>query len=287
MKSLFNVFLFLLIIFTSPYIKADSRLCTQADACKCKSGEVTMPEVYATPGRGNKNTMYSCVPGLNPKKFLSCMSKLTEPVQECNCDEKIECVNDSGNLPPSLYTAMIAPADCKYKWKGFSMSTYKKVVTNYKADNSQIACTHSMCTSAVFLAWVNIQRKQLEKGKISRAEFDKRTKPGGKAYQILNSAAEPNELVEAYGLGKGTVQYASDGKIGKTNNLPKAGDLVQLWRKNSSGHSVVFKGFRDSNGDGRNDQLCYWSSQKKTNGYGNRCESINDMDRILIGSLNG
>jgi hypothetical protein len=45
------------------------------------------------------------------------------------------------------------------------------------------------------------------------------------------------------------------------------GDLVQLWRKNGSGHSVIF-----IERDG--DSFYYWSTQKSTNGIGYRFEGV-------------
>ena len=99
---------------------------------------------------------------------------------------------------------------------------------------------------------------------------------------MLNANAEPNQLVEAYGIGSGHIQYIQDRELGNAG-VPAAGDLVQIWRKNSSGHSVIFKGFVDKDKDGVPELLCYWSSQTSTEGYGDRCETTDDMDRILIG----
>jgi hypothetical protein len=50
----------------------------------------------------------------------------------------------------------------------------------------------------------------------------------------------------------------------------KPGDFLQLWRTNGSGHSVVFLGW--INKDDRRIGLKYRSSQKSTNGIGDRQE---------------
>lgn len=47
------------------------------------------------------------------------------------------------------------------------------------------------------------------------------------------------------------------------------GDLVQLWRKSGSGHSVIFQHYFTDNGMRA---LKYWSTQPATNGIGYRTE---------------
>jgi hypothetical protein len=51
-------------------------------------------------------------------------------------------------------------------------------------------------------------------------------------------------------------------------NEAQPGDLVQLWRKNGSGHSVIF-----ISTDGKL-VVNYWSTQKSTNGIGYRTERL-------------
>lgn len=53
----------------------------------------------------------------------------------------------------------------------------------------------------------------------------------------------------------------------------KAGDFVQFWRNNNSGHSVIFLDWiKDDNG--KITGINYRSTQKKTNGIGDRIETI-------------
>jgi hypothetical protein len=51
----------------------------------------------------------------------------------------------------------------------------------------------------------------------------------------------------------------------------RAGDFVQLWRVNESGHSAIFLGWI-RNAEGTVIGMNYWSSQETTNGIGERCE---------------
>jgi len=141
-----------------------------------------------------------------------------------------------------------------------------------------------MCTSATFLALISHAKYKMESGEISQEEFDDISTVGADAYKMLNTSAEPNELVERFGLGKGHIIHIADTVLDESP-VPTKGDIVQLWRKNGSGHSVVFKGLLDSDNDGVSDKFCYWSSQKRTDGFGNSCEDINTVNRLLIGHL--
>jgi len=187
-------------------------------------------------------------------------------------------------MTPATYSPSLAsPKNCGYRWRGFNISEYKKQVQNWK-QNDIISCKESMCTSATFLALISHAKYKMESGEISQEEFDDISTVGADAYKMLNTSAEPNELVERFGLGKGHIIHIADTVLDESP-VPTKGDIVQLWRKNGSGHSVVFKGLLDSDNDGVSDKFCYWSSQKRTDGFGNSCEDINTVNRLLIGHL--
>lgn len=77
-----------------------------------------------------------------------------------------------------------------------------------------------------------------------------------------------NALV-TYGLGT-AVERLDDAR---------PGDFVQFWRHSGSGHSVVFLAWlRD--GEGKIEGLRYWSSQKATNGIGEREERLSEKEGI-------
>jgi hypothetical protein len=61
----------------------------------------------------------------------------------------------------------------------------------------------------------------------------------------------------------------------------RAGDFVQLWRADKSGHSVVLLAVeRDK--DGAPSALRYWSTQKSTNGIGERVEKIGHTGHAVL-----
>ncbi|MBI4612102.1 MAG: hypothetical protein HY720_00670 [Planctomycetes bacterium] len=53
----------------------------------------------------------------------------------------------------------------------------------------------------------------------------------------------------------------------------RRGDFIQLWRKNGSGHSVIFLRW-ETDGHGRRTGIRYWSTQPATDGIGARTESF-------------
>src|SRR5690606_12623548 len=104
------------------------------------------------------------------------------------------------DYPATYIVGDKAPRDCGYQWKGFNSKEYVHVVSNF-LETEKLACTKSMCTSAAFLALAHKAKTLYQQNKISKEDYKKLTTPGGVAYQILNGSAEPNELVEHFGLG--------------------------------------------------------------------------------------
>jgi hypothetical protein len=61
------------------------------------------------------------------------------------------------------------------------------------------------------------------------------------------------------------------------------GDALKLDRHGTFGHSVIFLGYE---GPPDNRQICYWSSNSGTNGYGKQCEPMKKMKRFSILKVN-
>lgn len=265
---------------------ANNSIClsTQSNSCSCPRGQTAITERFAMPGSGNSANIVTCQQVISPRDLMNCVNNVTSAPDNCrNCSVSERCLSQADGIPATVQTGFQAPPNCEYRWRGFHVPTFRRTLANF-LENDVIDCTHSMCTSASFLALAAHAKKLRTARRISQATFEELTTFGGRAYQILNTAAEPNRLVERYGLGTGSIQRGRS--IGSNGNVPKDGDFIQMWRNNGSGHSAIFRGFVDSNGDGNNNLICYWSSQQSTNGYGTRCENISSMDRLLIGSLN-
>lgn len=260
---------------------------TACDAsCECEAPMVSSKEQFVFAPQNQKQNVLAChLSALDIKRALDCVTSMGESMVSCgeapSEDNSCDNLESHFQYPTTYQLADKAPQGCGYEWKNFNVPEYRKVVGRL-LDEGKVSCTKSMCTSATFLALVEKAKDLYKNNKISKAKFNELTTPYGKAYQILNNNAEPNELFEKYGLGSGHVIYPDESKK-KEWKVPQAGDITQIWRKNNSGHSVIFKGFLDKDGDGKNDHICYWSSQTRTNGYGNVCEKISSVDRILVG----
>lgn len=59
----------------------------------------------------------------------------------------------------------------------------------------------------------------------------------------------------------------------------RPGDFVQLWRRNKSGHSVIFLGWVRRGG--KRVGIRYWSTQRSTNGIGVQTESFSGKMGVL------
>ena len=233
----------------------------------------------------DEKVLASCELSLvNISKAISCVSPEIDIAPQLCQNTNEDCSNLIINTTPATYIPSLAPVkNCGYRWRGFNVKKFRVQVQNWK-EKETLICSESMCTSATFLALISQAKSKMESGDISQQEFDDISTVGADAYKMLNSAAEPNELVERFGLGTGHIIHIADTNLDESP-IPTKGDIVQFWRKNGSGHSVVFKGFLDTDNDGVSDKICYWSSQKRTDGFGNSCEDINEVNRLLIGHL--
>lgn len=265
--------------------------------CTCAAGEFGIKDEFHLPSKyrklggsyAKKKTMLTChqLDSLDIEKVISCVTSDTTLVP-CPLNIQVSgCSKLDVLLPPTLIACYEAKRNCGFGWKNFRTDgNYKKFYKNLRAikeDRSPL-CYKSMCTSTTFEAFVMHMKQALLKGKITQEQFEKHTKwkNGSLGYDHINLNATPDALVEELGIGSGHQQHRSE--LG-SNNIPKTGDLIQLWRRSGSGHSAVFKGLVDIDGDNKNDLLCYVSSQSSTNGVGENCEEIKGLDRVLIGSL--
>jgi hypothetical protein len=64
----------------------------------------------------------------------------------------------------------------------------------------------------------------------------------------------------------------------------KQGDFIQFWRKNNTGHSVIFDSINYN--ENNEIELRYWSTQRSTNGIGYCSELLNKISELFICRLN-
>lgn len=265
--------------------------------CECPDGYFGWKDKFVFPSKfrklggsySYKKTMLSCskIDDLNINNVLSCLvSKDSDCIVSFGSKS---CSATSSLIPPSLLASYRLKRNCGYGLGSFvegdNQTKFYRDLRALKSDRGHV-CYKSMCTSATFLAFVSHMKAARDAGKITQEQFDKHTRwrygVSSLGYDHININATPDALVEELEIGKGYQQHVSE--LGQ-NNVPKQGDLVQLWRRSGTGHSVVFKGLVDVDGDNKYDLICYVSSQKSTNGLGENCEDTSVLDRVIIGSF--
>jgi len=84
---------------------------------------------------------------------------------------------------------------------------------------------------------------------------------------------------DGYGNHFALIQYANMGKRVKPEQA-RPGDFMNISWKNGGGHSVVFLGWHlGINGE---KSLLYWSSQQRTNGFGDDLVSIDRIREVMV-----
>jgi hypothetical protein len=138
--------------------------------------------------------------------------------------------------------------------------------------------TGSYCSGFTFTVFFNIMQGQKMFDKITGSELKKLQKHW---YGIPTESFETQCLYVLENQNWGRKISFEDAK---------PGDFVQFWRNNKSGHSVIFLDW-EKDSTGKITGIKYRSSQTKTNGIGDRSESIGfgpkelNRNRIYIARL--
>ena len=162
-----------------------------------------------------------------------------------------------------------------YVWDGTGTPeelTFNNKVYMKKSDSG------SFCSGFTLFAAFNVLKKENKLSPTLLADFYSFYRLW---YGIPESSRERQFLhaLITYNLGV---------EVSMNEALP--GDLVQFWRNNKTGHSVVFLSW-ELNSEGQISGIHYRSSQKNTFGIGDRCEDIGEgkeeinLKRIYIGRL--
>lgn len=158
---------------------------------------------------------------------------------------------------------------------------------SYNEDPSLLIPKTSHCAKASYIACLLMMKKnQSEKFNAEKEKFrcEKRPKKsGGRWYKYTQDYVDFANNITAWiknNLGPENHRVIQARRIesSASSGIPKKGDLVSIYRKNRSGHSVIFD--RIENG-----RLCYWSSNTGTQGMGAQCESISRFRNITVGSF--
>jgi len=164
-----------------------------------------------------------------------------------------------------------------YKWAG--TGTPKDLIFNGTKILSKSA-EGTYCSGYTFMVAFDVMN---ENGMLSHLDVPTIKRLQQDWYGSNDEAAETQCLLalEKLGLGKSV-----------TLENAQAGDFVQFWRNNKTGHSVIFLNWiKDSFGNITG--INYRSTQKVTNGIGNRTETIGtaptdiNLQRLYVVRLKG
>ena len=217
-------------------------------------------------------------------KIIACrplISQITETLANPIHASAPTCVDPSPDTLFDLVSKSI-PNGCGHKWENFNKQAFQELITRYVEDGTVLcdpAKYPSMCTSAVFLAFVKSLKDRRAKDLITQEQFNSWALVGGPAWIYLNSMARPDLLFETLKLGTGKTLRRNELP---DSDWPREGDFLQIWREDQSGHATIFAGYlKDTKGVTKG--ICYWSSNQMTKGYGKRCESLSVVNRIIVG----
>ena len=303
---------------TPPVLDVSSvRLCPwdQVQKCACPKGAHPVASdfyLWSMTGSFSGKT-YRCLPDLKPDPAPQLdVNRLTEVSTDPN-GRASACAPAASPAPKKLSeecqalprTACLMldfPKNCGYDLATFDLSTYQdtvdtllktgkvlcgKVITPAKPPEqpkATVSIHSSMCTSATFLFFMMQSQIWVDEGKITKEKLidDWSSIPSG-PWDIINVQARPDLLAQVAKFADGTPVGTS--KTLYEKDLPNAdwpapGDYVQIWRKNISGHSVVFEGYL-KNPAGKTVGICYWASNPMTNGYGKLCEDLSGIKSMI------
>lgn len=156
-----------------------------------------------------------------------------------------------------------------------------KIVVKFGSEKNR----ESNCTSATATALLKYLADLANAGKITLTEdhlafINSQSEKDAVFLNGINGDSfAPALLVEALGGTNVTnPKSGNQAEIQTALKMAKPGDILTLDRKNGSGHRTIF-----SRLDG--DRFCYWSSNTRTKGVGEQCESMGNMTYVSISRL--
>lgn len=265
--------------------------------CRCSASNPQKEDfrVSATEDFGEKKSfVFTCSNNLTSKlsfltSFLNDSTAMLSMKVECGIP--ISGLDFSAPTPSQkwIFNGVQAfPENCGYKLY-VKMAKIQKAAESIIEKGEHGKCQPNMCTGANYLAFIYAMKRLHEEKKISDeqwAVFSDISNSENEVFLYLNTITNPKALVEHYGLGEGRILQKNELNDSAKEGWPRAGDFVQIWRDDFSGHSVVFGGYLyDPSIPDKVVGVCYWSANKGTKGYGNQCEPTAEITSLIAGRI--
>jgi hypothetical protein len=283
-------FLFHIFLIAPSLAAEDLFLCpSQTSSCNCPGGNLSVAQNYYLDSTiGTRSSVFSCLSKATIEAGITAIQ--SGPVNQIRpCPD----VPTSTTVPAVSSDWIFAltnnfPTNCGYDL--FTRVSAINLDASEVAELNQLKrCGNSMCTEAVFLTFIKVCNRLLALGKISQAQRDEWVNFNqGPVFKFFNDLANPKALVEELNIGTGQVIRAPQIAAMEQQGWPNTGDFVQIWRSTRprSGHSVVFASYLYTDNTKQTIAgLCYWSSSVATNGYGKRCEPIDQVESLIVGRI--
>jgi hypothetical protein len=157
---------------------------------------------------------------------------------------------------------------------GYPLKIFNELL--FEPERSTSYCSGS--TYAAFIEGLNLLYKD-EKPELSYPQFEAlcmQEPEGGRREDTVKFWGKWND--DGYGNHFALVQYSKMGKkINPVNARP--GDFMNISWTSGGGHSVVFLGWYQDKEGKKN--LLYWSSQTRTNGFGDELVGLDKISEVM------
>lgn len=260
-------------------------------SCSCPDGWIKSDSSFYFKSNGQEQKTIACELGSRVLSLFSSV-RTTYPLEETS---RVNCAEDSVQGAPGAKVQVDIselpekfPQGCGYDIDHFNVPGFNETVKSMLY-RGEVLCGpghNTMCTSATFLVF--LRALQLS-GAVSKPCLLRWSFLGGPAWNALNLQARPDLLMRLKNdrgkpIGSSRVIRLTNSKL-PDQGWPAPGDFVQITRNDRSGHSVIFQGYL-KNSTGSPAGICYWSANMRTNGYGYKCEEIENLNTLTIGRLN-
>lgn len=133
----------------------------------------------------------------------------------------------------------------------------------------------SHCTSATAAAFMQYITDLVAQGKLKLTSAQINFLNGEQVRAAFNGNTYSVAYFNQRLGGQNILGIGSQSEIMKALRQAKPGDTLKFDRRNGTGHSTIFQEIRGN-------KVCYWSSNRKTNGPGLQCESISSLTSAAV-----
>lgn len=264
--------------------------CAKAKECTCPKGSTSNLVNFHLSSPLENSIVVSCSSAsLTPVTEINQINEFNHPNSlQSNDDDKLRClpISERGVAEFIYSRTHNFKKGCRYdsRVNSSTINAFLDSILNPKK-GPENTCIATMCTSASFAIFLLALRELQSKGRLPKeVNIEELCNTRSIGWKYFNEMARPDLAITELDLGRGMIINRSELTDCASKDWPAAGDFVQIWRSNNSGHSVVFSNYL-RNAAGENIGICYWSSNSETKGLSHRCEALDKIQKIIVGRI--